>query len=34
MGDKIKRAKQSENGKLDFLSSLQVLKNTGGRIIG
>ena len=34
MDDKIKRAKQSEKGKLDFPSSLQVLKNTGGRIIG
>ena len=34
MDDKIKIAKQSEKGKLDFPSSLQVLKNTGGRVIG
>ena len=34
MDDKIKRAKQREKGKLDFPYSLQVLKNTGGRIIG
>jgi len=34
MDDKIRRAKQREKGKLDFPSSLQVLKNTGGRVIG